>query len=73
MSYSFETSKREVGRDTTYRARRFVFSHQTHGCIQLFRQFLGGRCARALGHCPPALAFPPSLERAHGALREVLP
>ena len=63
---------RERGCDTMYRASKSD-THLTHGCIQLFRHSPGGRCARALCHRLPTLAFSSFMERADSALREVSP
>jgi hypothetical protein len=72
MSISLTKQGREGGCDTSYRARSFD-THLTHGCIPLFRRFLGRLCARALASRPETLAIQPYWERANGALREVFP
>jgi hypothetical protein len=72
MSISLTKRGQERGYDTPYRARRND-THLTHGCIQLFRRFLGRLCARALASRSESLAIQPYCKRANGALREELP
>jgi hypothetical protein len=70
MSISLTKWGQERGCDTPYRARSFD-THLTHGCIPLFRRFLGRLCARALASRSETLAIQPYCERANGALWEV--
>jgi hypothetical protein len=69
MSVNLTKQGQERGCDTPYRARSFD-THLTHGCIQLFRRFLGRLCARALASRSGTLAIQPYRKRAIGALRE---
>ena len=64
MSSSFETSKREVGRDTTYRASN-LDTHLTHGCIQLFCHFRSKRFAFALRGLFQIAGIPTFFEQAN--------
>ena len=70
---SVNVAKRDEGRgcDTTYRASNSD-THPTHLCIQLFRHFFGGLCARALLAGPEIRTIQPNEERVNGALWEVL-
>lgn len=70
MSGNLTRQGQERGCDTMYRASKSD-THLTHGCIQLFRHSHGGRCARAVCHRLPTLAFPRIMKRADSALREV--
>ena len=70
MSIDLPKQGQERGCDTSYRARSFD-THLTHGCIPLFRRFLGRLCARGLVSRSESLAIQPCCERVNGALREV--
>jgi hypothetical protein len=72
MSISLTKPGQERGCDTSYRARRND-THLTHGCIPLFRRFLGRLCARTLVIRSGTLAIQANWERAIGALRKVFP
>jgi hypothetical protein len=72
MSIDLPKQGQERGCDTPYRARRND-THLTHGCIPLFRRFLGRLCARALPSRAKTLAIQPYCKRANGALREAFP
>ena len=58
------------GCDTSYRAS-ISDTHPTHACIQLFRHFRGGLCARASLSGPEIRSNQPNIERVNGALWEV--
>ena len=59
------------GCDTSYRASS-LDTHPTHVCIQFFRHFLGGLCARAMLLSTETPANLPRFGRVNGALWEVL-
>lgn len=50
-----------------------IDAHHSHGCLEEFRHFRGGRCARFFGGALKTRAFAPFRERANGALREARP
>ena len=71
MAVEIAPSGKEEGYDTEYRAEA-ILSHPTHVCIQLFRHFFGGLCARAFPPCSETWPNQPFLGRVNGALCEVL-